>query len=104
MANTRLEVLKQMVAERPGDSFLRYGLAMEYRNRGDLAAALAEFNGLMAADPDYAAAYFHAGQTLEGLGKPEEARDVYRRGIEVTARKGDQHARSELEGALDLLG
>jgi tetratricopeptide (TPR) repeat protein len=57
----------------------------------------------MAADPDYAASYFHAGQTLEQLGKLEEARDVYRRGIEVTARKGDQHARSELEGALDLL-
>jgi len=103
MANTRLEILKQMVAERPGDSFLRYGLAMEYRNTGDLAAALAEFNALMAADPDYAASYFHAGQTLEQLGKLEEARDVYRRGIEVTARKGDQHARSELEGALDLL-
>ncbi|HUK19658.1 MAG TPA: tetratricopeptide repeat protein [Bryobacteraceae bacterium] len=103
MASTRLEILKQMVAAAPGDSFLRYGLAMEYRNTGDLAAALAEFNALMAADPDYAASYFHAGQTLERLGKLEEARDVYRRGIEVTARKGDQHARSELEGALDLL-
>jgi len=92
-----------MVAARPGDSFLRYGLAMEYRNAGDLESATAEFTGLMAADPDYAAAYFHAGQTLERLGKPDEAREVYRRGIEVTSRKGDQHARSELEAALDLL-
>jgi Tfp pilus assembly protein PilF len=104
MASTRLEVLKQMVAARPGDSFLRYGLAMEYRNAGDLESAIAEFNGLIAADPDYAAAYFHAGQTLERSGKPDEAREVYRRGIEVTTRKGDQHARSELEAALDLLG
>jgi Tfp pilus assembly protein PilF len=104
MANTRLEVLKQMVAERPSDSFLRYGLAMEYRNSGDLAAAMAEFDGLMAADPEYAAAYFHAGQTLERLGKPDQARDIYRRGIEVTSRQGNAHARSELEGALDMLG
>jgi Tfp pilus assembly protein PilF len=104
MASTRLEILKNMVAERPGDSFLRYGLAMEYRNSGDLESALHEFRELMTADPDYAAAYFHAGQTLERLGKLDEAREVYRRGIEVTARKGDQHARSELEGALDLLG
>ena len=73
MASTRLEILKQMVADRPADSFLRYGLAMEYRNRGDLVAALAEFTALMSADPDYAPAYFHAGQTLEQLGKLEEA-------------------------------
>ena len=104
MASTRLEILKNMVAEKPGDSFLRYGLAMEYRNAGDLASAMHEFDALMAADPDYAATYFHAGQTLERLGKLEEARAVYRRGIEVTARKGDAHARSELEGALDMLG
>jgi Tfp pilus assembly protein PilF len=93
-----------MVAERPGDSFLRYGLAMEYRNAGDLEAALREFDALITADPDYAATYFHAGQTLERLGKLDEAREIYRRGIEVTARKGDAHARSELEGALDMLG
>ncbi|HKE25890.1 MAG TPA: tetratricopeptide repeat protein [Bryobacteraceae bacterium] len=104
MASTRLEILKNMVAQRPGDSFLRYGLAMEYRNAGDLEAALREFHALMTADPDYAATYFHAGQTLERLGKLDDAREIYRRGIEVTTRKGDAHARSELEGALDMLG
>lgn len=93
-----------MVAERPNDSFLRYGLAMEYRNSGDLAAAMTEFDALMAADPEYAAAYFHAGQTLERLGRPDQAREIYRRGIEVTSRQGNAHACSELEGALDLLG
>jgi len=93
-----------MVAQNPGDSFLRYGLAMEYRNSGDLQSAMSEFQALMEASPDYAATYFHAGQTLERLGRAEEARTVYQRGIEVTTRKGDQHARSELQGALDLLG
>jgi Tfp pilus assembly protein PilF len=104
MASTRLEMLKSMVAARPNDSFLRYGLAMEYKNAGDLEAAMGEFRDLMTADPNYAAAYFHAGQTLERLGKLDEARETYHRGIEVTTRKGDQHARSELQGALDLLG
>lgn len=104
MASTRLEILKNMVAERPEDSFLRYGLAMEYRNSGDNERAMDEFNSLMASAPDYVPAYFHAGQTLERLGRSEDAREVYRRGIEAATRKGDQHARSELEGALDLLG
>ena len=52
-------------------------------------------------DPNYSAAYFHGGQTLEKLGKLDEARDFYRRGIAVTR---DTHARSELEAALDILG
>ncbi len=103
MANARLEILKNMVAQNPGDSFARYGLAMEYRNSGDLEAAVREFQALMAADPDYAATYFHGGQTLERLGRTDEARAFYVQGLEVTARKGDLHARDELRAALDLL-
>jgi Tfp pilus assembly protein PilF len=93
-----------MVAQKPGDSFLRYGLAMEYLNAGDLESAVREFDGLIAADPGYSASYFQAGRTLVRLGSVEEARGMYLRGIEVTARQGNQHAHSELQGALDLLG
>jgi len=104
MATTRLEVLKGMVAQNPRDSFSRYGLAMEYRNRGDLDAAMSEFRALMAADPDYVAAYFHGGQTLEKLGRTEEAREIYQAGVEAATRKGDAHGRSEMQAALDMLG
>jgi tetratricopeptide (TPR) repeat protein len=104
MGGIRLELLRGMLEHTPDDSFLRYGLAMEYRNTGDLEAAAREFRVLLAADPEYASAYFHGGQTLERLGRIEEARELYRQGIEVTARTGDGHARSELEAALDLLG
>ncbi len=104
MATTRLDILKEMVARNPSDSFARYGLAMEYRKQGDLAAAIAEFRALMATDPDYTAAYYHAGQALELAGRLLEAREVYSRGIETAKRKGDSHAAAELEGALDLLG
>jgi len=104
MASTRLEILKSMVAQNPNDSFLRYGLAMEYRNAGDLGSAIEEFRALIAANPDYAAAYYHGGQALERADRLEEAAEMYRRGIEVTTRTGDGHARSELQAALDLLG
>jgi tetratricopeptide (TPR) repeat protein len=102
--SSRLEILKNMVAQNPSDSFSRYGLAMEYRNAGDLEAAMSEFRSLMAANPDYVAAYFHGGQTLERLGLSEEAREIYRKGIEAAARTGNQHARSEMEAALTMLG
>jgi len=104
MATTRLEILKSMVERNPADSFSRYGLAMEYRKAGDLEAAVAEFRALIAADPGYGYAYYHGGQTLEGLGRPAEARELYLQGIEAAARKGDRHAQSELQAALDLLG
>jgi Flp pilus assembly protein TadD len=104
MSSNRLEILKGMVEQNPADSFLRYGLAMEYRNGGDLEGAVREFRALMAANPDYSPAYFHGGQTLERLGRTEEAREVYEKGVEVTTRSGDQHARSEMQAALDMLG
>ena len=87
----------------PGDSFARYGLAMELRGTGDLEAAAREFAELRRSHPDYTAGYYHAGQTLEQLGLIEEARAVYLEGIDVAARQGDQHARRELQAALELL-
>jgi tetratricopeptide (TPR) repeat protein len=100
MASNRLEILKGMLAANPNDPFARYCLAMEYRNAGDPEAAVLEFRSLIAAHPDYAATYLHAGQTLERLGRIDEAHAVYRQGIEVTTRIGDRHACAELEAAL----
>jgi len=99
----RLEILKNMVAQNPRDAFARYGLAMELSKSGELEGAVGEFRTLLSHNPDYAAAYFHGGQTLEKLGRVEDARDMYEKGIDVTSRTGDQHTRSELQGALDLL-
>ena len=104
MTSSRLDMLKEMVSQNPSDSFLRYGLAMEYRNGGDLEGAVREFRSLIDANPDYSPAYFHGGQTLERLGRTEEARTLYETGVEVTRRKGDGHALSEMQAALDLLG
>ena len=75
MAINRLETLRNMVEQNAGDTFARYGLAMEYRNAGDLECALREFNALLEINPDYPAAYYHGGQTLEKLGRTEEARE-----------------------------
>lgn len=104
MANNRLETLKSMAEQNPRDSFSRYGLAMEYANSGNLDQALQEYELLLSFNPDYAAAYYHEGQALEKLGRIEEARQVYRRGLEVTKRIGDQHTNSELQAVLDILG
>ena len=98
-----MEVLKNMLAQNPRDSFARYGLAMEHVINGELEEAVVEFRNLLDYNPDYAAAYFHGGQALEKLGRVEDARAMYQKGIETASRTGDQHTRSELQGALDML-
>jgi len=98
-----MEVLRNMVTQNPRDSFARYGLAMEYVRNGDLEHAVAEFHALLEHNPDYAAGYFHGGQALEKLGRIEDARAMYELGVQVTSRTGDQHTRSELQAALDML-
>ena len=99
----RLARLKALLEENPQDRFARYALAMELASQGRLEESLGEFQALMSLDPDYLASYLQAGQTLEKLKRAEEAREVYRRGIEVAARKGDMKTRGELESALELL-
>lgn len=104
MAIDRIETLRSMLITEPANTFARYGLAMELIKVGDVEAGLTEFRYLMENHPDYAAAYFHAGKALESQGRLDEAREVMEKGIEVTTRTGDQHTRSELQGALDMLG
>jgi tetratricopeptide (TPR) repeat protein len=103
VATNRLEILKQMVAQDPANSFARYGLAVEYANSGDLTEAVNEFQNLIAKDANYSAAYFHGGQALEKLGRVDDARAFYEKGVEATRRTGDAHTRAEIEAALSLL-
>ena len=100
---SRIDALVGFIQQNPQDPFPRYALALEYKNGGRLDEARATFDALMTTHPDYTAAYLHAGNTVLALGLRDEARAVYQRGIEVCARRGDAHARGELEGALASL-
>lgn len=86
--------------QHPEDPFPRYGLAMEYKNSGRLAESWQVFEELMARNPDYTAAYLHAGGVLVSLGEIERARSVFERGITVCRSRRDGHTLGELEGAL----
>jgi len=102
-AKTRRQKLEEFVAAKPGDAFSRYGLAMECVNSGDAAAAEEHFRKLLASHPDYVAGYFHFGQLLTKLARTGEAREILSSGIAVAKKKGDDHARSEMETALNEL-
>jgi len=103
MPANRLEILRNLVTKNPGDSRTRYMLAMELANSGELEAAVAEYRAIIEADASYIPAYFHCGQALAKLGRIDEAREVYRQGIEACDRAGDSHTREEIEDALAAL-
>lgn len=103
MAANRVDALRNMLAQNPGDSFVGYALAQELANTGRLDEAVEQYRAVIAANANYAAAYYHGGQAFEKLGRVEEAREMYEQGIAVTEKTGDGHTRSELEAALQML-
>ncbi len=101
---SRRERTEQMLAETPGDPFLRYVLAMEWSKEGELEKALELFRGLMADSPPYVPAFLMAAQRLHAADRIAEARAVLRDGIEAARRAGDSHADAEMGDLLAMLG
>lgn len=102
--SSRIEAIQNLLSQSPTDSRLRYMLANEYKNAGQLEEAVQAYQAILETDASYGPAYYHGGQTLEQLGLLEEARKLYRDGISATAKSGDHHTRGELEAALSILG
>jgi Tfp pilus assembly protein PilF len=100
---SRLEQLQKMLDREPNDTFLLYGLAMEYKKAGDVEAALQQLEKVVLLDPGHGYAFFQRGQIEESRGDMVAARTAYEDGIIAATKSGDAHARSELEGALSMI-
>jgi tetratricopeptide (TPR) repeat protein len=100
---SRRVVLEEFLVAHPKDVFARYGLAMECASQDDAAAAIENFEKLLAENPNYVAGYFQYGQFLAKLSRTADARRTLSHGIEAARRTGDQHAGSEMEAALAQL-
>lgn len=100
---SRRQILEEFLAQKPGDAFARYGLALECAKLGDDAAAAGHFQKLLEENPQYVAGYFQFGQFLGRVGRVQEARKVLSEGILMAQQAGDMHARDEMEAALSAL-
>jgi predicted Zn-dependent protease len=99
----RVDTFKKMIEQRPDEPFARYSLAMSLRAVGRSDDASVEFQELVRRKPDYVPTYLMLGQVLEGLGRAADAAEAYEGGIAAATRMNDQHARSELSAALEVL-
>ena len=99
----RIAAFTEILAANPADTLARYGLAMEYSKAGQTDDAIREFKVLIEKNPDYAAAYFMAAQTLATASRIDEAKRMLVDGISAARRTGNQHAQSEMTGMLEDL-
>jgi tetratricopeptide (TPR) repeat protein len=103
MDNERVQFLRESITSNPGDTFARYGLAVELAQDGHADEAWEHFQYLLEQHPEYAPTYYQAGMLLVNQGRSEEARKVLAQGAELTRRLGQKHAESELIAALESL-
>lgn len=99
----RIEKLKGMLLESPNDCFIYHALGLEYVKLNDLDNALDYFNQAIFIDEYYVGTYYHLAKTLEKLNENEQAIEIYEKGIEIAKEMKDNHARNELQMALEDL-
>ena len=100
----RIATLTEILTANPGDSFARYGLAMEHSKAGQIEQALQEFRTLIEKNPDYTPAYFMAAQALVSASRVDEAKRWLVDGVSSARRTGNAHAQSEMTAMLEELG
>ena len=100
MAVDRVATFRTFIARNPQDPFPRYGLAMELRSRGELAASATAFDELLRDFPTYVPTYLMAAGVYGQVGRRDDALATLRKGIEASTAKGDSHATKELVAAL----
>jgi len=100
----RLSKLRAMLEREPDDPFLLYGIALEHRKRGEFALAQEHFARVIAREPGNCPAHHMRAQAYAEMGDLDAARRAYREGIATAVRVGNNHARGEMEGELELLG
>jgi Tfp pilus assembly protein PilF len=99
----RLEKLKELLKESPGDSFLNHALALEYLKLNEVKSARQVFESLLVRDPGYVGSYYHLAKLLEADGETKLAIKWYEKGMEKAREAGDRHSLNELQAAYDDL-
>ncbi len=98
---SRIEPLEALVAKEPGNSLAHYMLANEYLKVGRHERALQELEVYFGMVDDEGAGYRMAATANLVLGRREEAREAYRRGIEAAERHHHPGMASEFREALE---
>jgi len=99
----RIQRLKEMLGQDPNDSFSRYALALEYAGIREFQSAIDELETVIQRDPKYLAAFHQLGQILGRLNRTQEAKKIYRQGIDLAQELGEEKEAKEMREELEEL-
>lgn len=99
----RIEKLKELLQQMPGDNFLRHALALEYIKLNNDKDARILFEAVLNDAPDYIGSYYHLGKLLERNGETLLAIEWFEKGMKHAKAANDQHAYNELQAAYEDL-
>lgn len=99
----RVSKILNMLNESPEDCFLNHALGLEYLKIGKIEDAVVSFNKVLNTDINYVGTYYHLAKAYETLHEPNKAVEIYEKGIEIAKILKDNHARNELQMALEEL-
>jgi len=103
MNNSRLDILQKSLDQNPEDPFTRYLVALEHVKLNQPSGAFGHFKILVEKHPEYVPTYYQYGTALEQAGHVDDAKRVFRLGLNAAEKAGDAHTKSELQQALDLI-
>jgi Flp pilus assembly protein TadD len=104
MNTDRTASLLRMLEKNPQDTRARFGLALEYEKQGRWQDAADQLNAYLDTADDEGNAWGRLGHALLQLGRHDEARQAYTRGIEVANRHGHPTMAMEFQEILGGFG
>lgn len=99
----RIEVFKQMLETDPTNTMVLFGLAKEYEKLGQAAEVVKLLEEYLVKADDEGNAYGSLAKAYDALGDREKAREVYRKGIEVSLAHGHPSMAGDYQFNLDML-
>jgi len=99
----RIRMLNQYLEEDKHDHFSRYALGLELMETGDVAGAISHFKVVLSENESFLAVYYQLGKALEKLALPQDASEIYQRGLAIATVQKNAKTASELKMALDSL-
>lgn len=101
MGQDRIDALLRMLEQRPADTRLRFGLALEYLNSGRTVEGVEALGRYLGEADDEGNGWGRMAAALRELGRDDEAKEAYRRGIETALRHDHPTMADEFEAELD---
>jgi len=95
----RIDYLKALIVESPEDPFPFYALCLENESENPVQNSEGWLK-VLEKFPEYLPSYYQAGMHFLELAQKENAIEIWKNGIQLAQKQGDNHALAELKSAV----